>query len=652
MAKACITKNILLFVLILNTRLAYAEDSPGQNNQSEVDCESQSDDEQCQQDTHQTLIITSRKSPFAGLKPTTQATSILEISKHVKVPATLTELVEGIPGVAENSQPGLYQVISIRGVSRQRILSLVDGVRINGERRAGVATSFIDPLLLGHVQVTRGPVSTYYGSGAIGGVTQLFFRKEEGLDAAVGYKNLGNEQYQMFHWGDQSTNAAIVRRQANNSEDINSNPLNTHFEQTAGYLQKSWQLENGQLDSWLFSSTGNDIGRSNSRYPNRIVNVPDETHHLLKTSFTSPHKWSLDFFLHQQSITTNTLRPLDSLSNVTSDSLDIGANWQTAWEQPDQSILLGIDWYGRRNVNTKEQTTDLQNDQLTNSHTLKNGHLDEFALFYTFHKRINDYRIQLGGRYTFESVGQQDSANESNTALTGFAGIAFELSERLELSANIGNAFRLASLTERFFSGTTARGTVQGNSELNSEKAMTYDLGFNWHIDNKKLKATFFLTEFDDYIERIEVAENRLTFVNFEDGQIKGIEAEFDWMLSERLDINLIATFIQGENSLNQALSDIPSDRVSLSFSYHTNDWVANLRLQHRTSKNDPGNGELATNSANILAANFSYKLNSEWQLRVYADNLLDDTYVSSADDLATLAAGRNFGFMLNWRKD
>jgi len=622
------------------------------NDSDPVDCTDKLSTKNCQKNSHQTLVITSRKTPFAGLKPTTQATNIVDVSKHVKVPATLTELVEGIPGVAENSQPGLYQVISIRGVSRQRILSFVDGVRLTSERRAGVAASFIDPLLLENVKVIRGPVSTYYGSGAIGGVTQLHLQNHSGISATAGYKDLGNQQFQAFHWGDDSTHAAIVKRQANNSQDIDSNLLNTHFEQTGGYIYKTWSLNDNQIDSWIFTSDGNDIGRSNRRFPNRIVNVAKENHTILKTSITNKNKWSLDFYLHDQSITTETLRPQESLSAVTSKSLDFGTSWQAAWEQKDQSNLIGLDFYRRNNVNIKEQTINLENNQINNTHTLNNGQLDELALFYTFHKQIDDYRFQLGGRYTVEKVSQFNTSSETNNALTGFTGMAVDLSPQLEINVNIGNAFRFASLTERFFSGTTARGNVTGNADLKAEKALTYDIGFNWQSEMQTLKISFFLTDFDDYIERVEIAENSLTFINNQQGKIKGLEAEYHWMITDHFNLNLVATLIDGKNSHDQPLADIPSDRISLSLNYQTAQWQAHLRLQHRANKNDPGSGEIATKSANILAASVAYQINSEWNLRIYADNLFSQTYVSSADDLSTLAAGRNFGFVVNWQKD
>ena len=63
-------------------------------------------------------------------------------------PRTLTEMVSEVPAVAENGQGGMFQNYSVRGVSRQRVLTLVAGMRIVSERRAGVSASFVDPALM------------------------------------------------------------------------------------------------------------------------------------------------------------------------------------------------------------------------------------------------------------------------------------------------------------------------------------------------------------------------------------------------------------------------------------------------------------------------------------------------------------------------
>ena len=51
------------------------------------------------------------------------------------------------------------------------------------------------------VDVLRGPSSTYYGSGALGGVVQVFPREFESLRLTLGYDSYGDENYQVLGWG-------------------------------------------------------------------------------------------------------------------------------------------------------------------------------------------------------------------------------------------------------------------------------------------------------------------------------------------------------------------------------------------------------------------------------------------------------------------
>jgi outer membrane receptor protein involved in Fe transport len=632
---------------LVNTSTALAQ------NDEPINCETNpvQNEEHCSESSDEILIITQRKSPLAGLSPTSQATTQIAPSESIAIPTTLTDLIEGTPGVAENSQPGLFQVVSIRGVSRQRILTLIEGVKIANDRRAGVAASFIDPLLLSNVEITRGPISSYYGSGAIGGVSNLNFTRTQGITAAAGIEQSGNQNYQMFGYGKDSASVAVVHRQSDNSEDIAGNPLNTHFEQTSGLLQKAWSKGSTHIDHWLFASKGNDLGRSNSRFPERVVDIPDEQHLIFKTAISDENQWSLDFATHDQSITTNTLRPQESLASVTNSSLDTAVSWQTAWEFPQESILVGIDFDARRRVSVEEKNTDLSSNLTSYANTLNHGESDEIAGFYAHHLNLQDYRLQYGGRFTYQKNGQPGSQSASDNAFTAFAGLAYKVSDKWELSANFGNSFRFASLTERFFSGTTARGNIQGNPNLKPERATTFDFGVEWKIRDKRFLASIFKTHFKDYIDRVETAPEQLTFVNKEDGVIEGVEGEYHWDISQQLEFDLVATFINGKNTDREPISDIPSDRLGVSLNYHLEQITTKLGIQHRFKKSTPGSGELVTQAATIAEFSISYRPNHQWQVSLFAKNLFDEQYVSSADDLATLAEGRNFGISVQWHK-
>ena len=84
-----------------------------------------------------------------NFSPVSVDATVIEPEDLAAPPSTLTEMVAEAPAVSQNGQGGIFQTYSIRGVSRQRVMTLVSGMRIVGERRAGVSASFLDPRLMG-----------------------------------------------------------------------------------------------------------------------------------------------------------------------------------------------------------------------------------------------------------------------------------------------------------------------------------------------------------------------------------------------------------------------------------------------------------------------------------------------------------------------
>lgn len=98
-------------------------------------------------------------------------------------PTNTSELLQQVPGVNTASNPNSpAQAINIRGMQDfGRVNVLVDGARQNFQvtGHGAQSTFFLDPALIGGVDITRGPVSTIYGSGAIGGVVAF---RTKGID--------------------------------------------------------------------------------------------------------------------------------------------------------------------------------------------------------------------------------------------------------------------------------------------------------------------------------------------------------------------------------------------------------------------------------------------------------------------------------------
>jgi hemoglobin/transferrin/lactoferrin receptor protein len=95
-----------------------------------------------------------------------------------------SQLFTGMPGVnAESSAQDPGTAINIRGLQDfGRVAVIIDGARQNFARAGhnGSGSFYVEPELLAEIDVSRGPVSNIYGSGAIGGVVS--FRTKDADD--------------------------------------------------------------------------------------------------------------------------------------------------------------------------------------------------------------------------------------------------------------------------------------------------------------------------------------------------------------------------------------------------------------------------------------------------------------------------------------
>ncbi len=87
--------------------------------------------------------------------------------------ATPDELFELVPNVEFTGGPRRTgEVPSIRGFDGENVVILIDGVRQNFNSRHD-GRFFLEPSLIGSVEVLRGPASALYGSGGLGGVIEI-----------------------------------------------------------------------------------------------------------------------------------------------------------------------------------------------------------------------------------------------------------------------------------------------------------------------------------------------------------------------------------------------------------------------------------------------------------------------------------------------
>lgn len=93
--------------------------------------------------------------------------------------------IDAIRGGGIGAQTSLF----LRGAGSNQLLVLVDGVRVASANTGGYAWEHLALDQIERIEIVRGPRAALYGSDAIGGVIQLFTRRQAGAD---GHWRLGN----------------------------------------------------------------------------------------------------------------------------------------------------------------------------------------------------------------------------------------------------------------------------------------------------------------------------------------------------------------------------------------------------------------------------------------------------------------------------
>lgn len=596
-------------------------------------------------------IVVSAERGGERIGPVSMAADTVEPVDDPEAPATLTEALERVPGVSEAGQGGLFQVYSIRGVSRQRVRTLFAGAPIVGERRAGVSASFLDPLLMDGVEVVRGPSSTYYGSGALGGVVQVFPRRFEGSWAQAGWESAGNGRHLVAGWGDERWSVGLAHRAADDESAADGTPLNSHFSQTSASLARSWDLEGDRrLSLSVVPSYGEDIGKVNIDFPEAVTTYPRERHLLTSLRLEGAEGWSLDVFAHPNDLITLDREP-DLTAEVFNEAVDLGATAQGEWTLgKDWTLQVGGDYFARRGVSATETRFDPETGEPTaRFRTLEDARLDELGTFVASRWGLGRATVSAGGRLTWQRQENAGRPSRDDTAGSAFLGLVAPVGSGWEITANAGTGLRFPSLSERFFTGTTGRGRVIGNPDLDPERSLNVDAGIRRYGNQTFLGVYLFRNAIDDYIERIETGDGVRSFVNLTSGTIEGLEVEGFWEISPSLRLSLAAHRMEGDSEAGEPLADVPSDRIELAATWRAGSWRVQGAWEHRGEKDEPGPGEQEIPAADLVRIGITVPWTESLAVTLGGKNLLDETYFNSADDRLPPAPGRTGELALRW---
>lgn len=522
---------------------------------------------------------------------------------------SVLELLRGTQGVdiARTGGKGTDTSLFLRGTNSNHVLVLIDGVRAASTTNGAMAWAHLPLAQIERIEIVRGPKASLYGSDAIGGVIQIFTRRNEGANAHVTAGSFGTQTLQAG-WGGGEVITFSVQAGIERSDGFSSqNENNSFFDAAAG--------------------DGDDDG-----YDNRNIS--------LRANTTIGQQTELDAnFLHSNGDVEFDTGEIDSINQTASIRLNHATteNWNQTLVLGHSRDELTTESSFSSQINSRRNSIDWQNDLILDDHILTLGlnyyeddgeNIDRVGFGTDFDESIDNsaafaqLQSELHGHNIIVSA-RRDKHSDFGGHNTGQISWGKSILESTSLSASYGTAFKAPSLVELFHPGFG--GFFAGNPNLDPERSRSTEIGVRF-APNKaayQLSIHAFKTEVEDLIA-YEGVNNQA--INIQDTSMKGLELEVSYRHGPWTSTNTMTWQQARDDADDSQLLRRPDRKLSMTLDRTIGDKGASgVELFASSSRADFGNVTLPGYGLVNLYGN--YALNKQWTLEGRIENLTDKEY-------------------------
>lgn len=451
---------------------------------------------------------------------------------------TLAEALVTVPGFALIQSGGLGQPASafIRGTASRHALVLLDGVPVNDAAEPNGAFNFGNELLgmeVERIEVLRGPASSLYGSGAIGGVVNIVTRRAppDRTIAPFGEVAGGSNRTLRGSGGITGTVGEFdylfaLRSLSTRGSDATPGRFASNTGERDGFRSTGATLRLGWTPSERFRLEGLANWRENhgglDNVPNDDPNYSFEDRRYtgqLRAEAKPFEPWTTGFRIARTVDRRRYSNLADSLSLSTTDDLYRGErtvfDWGNQIRLPDAGIFdqsqlsFGL---------THEREEVRQASGGSFFRTTTNADAGNTA-------GHAGYQVRLFSRLDLTAGFRQDSAEDYGTHSTYRLGAVLAVPEiGARIRTAYGTAFKAPSLYQRF---GVISGFFQGNPDLRPETSQGWEAGVEFDIPlaSQRDFATLGATYFDSRIRDLINYDAFFTSLeNVDRARIKGAE--------------------------------------------------------------------------------------------------------------------------------
>ncbi len=519
------------------------------------------------------------------------------------------------------------QTVNIRGLGGNKVLQTIDGARLSFE--SGHRPSYyLDPELLRNVEALRGPASSLWGSGALGGViaqntlepTDMLGERDLGGFVRTGF-NGNNEQL--------TTTLALAGRAERvdwlvsgyyrDSDDVelgNGDTLQDSATEDYGVLAKvNWAI--AEHHDLQFNVRANDVDGS---VPANGTAEPNETSNFILDRDSETINASVRWQYNPESNLINT-RVLGYWNSIDIDESRVSDGRADNTQLDEYGInLLNVSELGWANL---ALGADIYTEEFEaeRSGVFRPAPPEATTDVWSAYARAEiplaeQWRLDLGVRYddfSTEADNLDDERSEDDVSTS--AALVWTATDWATLSLRYDEAFRAPTAEELYTTGTHFCifpgfcNTFVPNPELDPEQAANVELvgQFNFTdtlgADRIDIQASVFQNEVDDFIEQIVTDPvfgpfgdaGTTNWVNVDQATLEGFELQGTYQRNS-LVFKLAYGQTRGEDdNTNEDLTNVPADTLiaDLSYGFLQNSVIAGVRVTDASSQrrtNFPGN--------------------------------------------------------------
>lgn len=420
-------------------------------------------------------------------------------------------------------QPGISQITTgngiskpvIRGLGYNRIVTIDDGVRQEGQQWGDEHGIEVDPQRVGSVEVLKGPASLMYGSDAMAGVVILNPQPAAPVGQILGnvsseyQTNNGLFDYSLnlqgnqngFIWGGRYSEKFAHAYKNPIDGYVHGSQFHERAFNTILGLNKSWGYSHLNLSYYHLTPSMSEMeGQEEGEDKTYKKALPFQQIHHYKAS------WNQSIYLGAGQLTTllayQQNRRQEYEESASEPSLDLQLH----------TINYGVK-YNIGNQDGWKLTTGVSGmfQQSLNKGTeflIPEYSLFDFGAFVTGSYKTQNWTTNGGIRFdtrhvhafAYEDLFQTISRRFNG--LSGSVGTVYAIGEKMNLRLNVSAGFRAPNLSELSANGVH-EGTFRyekGNDALKAERSLQMDLGWDYTSSWLSSQIALFCNTIDNYI--------------------------------------------------------------------------------------------------------------------------------------------------------